>query len=201
MLIFSSRPTPDKNAFPQDGISTLASVILSISTPIASPTTSLWTPEEVSDHIDFDLELLTNAAALLEGLSIDLETAKQELGFALYADEQPILSHLMTFVEDATPPSYWSATGEEQEPAALDKAFSTVKSAVVRAIVEAPNSDLVMNQLFAVGQGKSWIVERLVKWVEESKEGREDLLICAAHMLAALGRKGEFLLAVRGRRR
>ncbi|ORY58020.1 hypothetical protein BCR35DRAFT_209510 [Leucosporidium creatinivorum] len=53
-----------------------------------------------------------------------------------------------------------------------------------------------MNQLFAVGQGKSWIVERLVKWVEESKEGREDLLICAAHMLAALGRKDEHCVSL-----
>lgn len=183
--------TLDKNAFPQDGISILASVILSISHPVASPSASLWTHEEVSDHIDTDLELLTTAATLLEALSIDLETAKQELGFALYTDKQPILGHLMTFVENASSPSYWSAAGEEQEPAALDKAFSTVKSAVVRAIVEAPNSDLVMNQLFAVGQGKSWVVERLVKWVEESKDGREDMLICAAHMLAALGRKGE----------
>lgn len=108
----------------------------------------------------------------------------------------------MTFVEDAFPPSYWSAAGEEHEPAALDKAFSTVKSAVVRAIVEVPNSDLVMNQLFAVGQGKGWVVERLVKWVEESRDGREDMLICAAHMLAALGRKGEFRsqLSTRSRR-
>lgn len=110
------------------------------------------------------------------------------------SDATPLLGDLMTFVKSASPPSYWSLAegAEEHDPAALEKAFSSVKSAVVRAIVEAPNSDVVMHQLFgASGQGKSWVVERLVKWVEETQQGREDMLICAAHMLAALGRKGE----------
>lgn len=72
--------------------------------------------------------------------------------------------------------------------------FSTIKSAVVRSVIEAPNSDFVMDKIFEDGKlevgGKSWIVKKLVGWMEEEKVGREDLLILGSHMLAALGRKG-----------
>ena len=86
----------------------------------------------------------------------------------------------------------WAKFGETEEEGFGAKAFATVKSAVVRAVVEAPNSDAVMDKLFMHGEGKNWVLEKLVEWVGETREGREDLLICAAHMLAALGRKGAY---------
>lgn len=182
----------DKDKFPDDGISSLASIILSVpSSPSSLSTSSLWTPDELSSHIDTDLELLTPAASLLESLSIDLASSKQEIAFALYAPPTTLLSRLFTFVESASAPTYW--VRESDDPAAVEKAFGAIKSAVVRTIVESPNSDVVMEKLFGEQEeegGKNWVVEKLVKWVEEDKEGREDLLICAAHMLAALGRKG-----------
>lgn len=142
--------------------------------------------------------MLTAAASLLEGLSIDLDSAKAEIAFAPFPPSpppltptNPLLSRLFDFVELASPPPYWAQVGEDGTFGA--KGFATVKSAVMRAVVEAPNADAVMNKLFIERgeNGKSWVVEKLVGWVREPKEGREDLLICAAHMLAALGRKGQ----------
>ena len=111
-----------------------------------------------------------------------------------------LLERLLDFIESAKTPSYWLEGSDD--PARIEKAFSAIKASVVRAVVEAPNSDEVMKRLWtetrveneAEGrtESRSWLVERLVKWlhVADVNSGREDLLICAAHMLASLGRKG-----------
>lgn len=190
--------TADKDAFPPSGIVCLSSIILSSQvTPSAQPSPSPWSADETSDFLDTDLEMLTLSASLLEGLSIDLELAKQEIAFVAYAPAAPapgstLLSHLFNFIDSAAPPANWAKFGETEEEGFGAKAFATVKSAVVRAVVEAPNSDAVMDKLFMHGEGKNWVLEKLVEWVGETREGREDLLICAAHMLAALGRKGAY---------
>ncbi|KAL8276235.1 hypothetical protein RQP46_011352 [Phenoliferia psychrophenolica] len=186
----------DKDAFPPSGIVSLSSIIVASQSPPSPTSSSPWTPSEASDHVESDLELLTCSASLLEALSIDLELAKQEIAFASFSSSSPpsspspsstLLSHLLTFIDTASPPPHWP------EDAASAKAFGTVKSGVVRAVVESPNSDVVRDKLFMAGQGtKNWVLEKLVEWVGETKEGREDLLICAAHMLAALGRKDEY---------
>ena len=188
-------PLADKTAFPPNGVATLASVILPVSSN-SSPTTvpSILDPGVASDFAETDLELITTAASLLEGLSIDLDLAKHDIAFAPYppassSSSDTLLGKLFDFVELASPPAYWGGLSEDGG-AFGEKGFATVKSAVMRAVVEAPNSDGVMNRLFS-GEGKSWVVEKLVGWVRKPKEGREDLLICAAHMLAALGRKGK----------
>ncbi|KAK4705703.1 hypothetical protein P7C70_g506, partial [Phenoliferia sp. Uapishka_3] len=180
----------DKNAFPPSGIVSLSSIIISSqSSPSPPSSSSLWTPDATASLLDTDLALLTVSASLLEALSIDLESAKQSLAFSPYSTDSTLLAQLLSFIESATPPKHWERLLEDEDK----KVFGTVKTAVVRAVVEAPNSDEVMDKLFnkSEGEGKNWIVEKLVGWVGETKEGREDLLICAAHMLAALGRKDE----------
>lgn len=188
----------DKSSFPPNGVATLASVILPISSSSAcSSLPATLDLELASDLAETDLDLLTTSASLLETLSVDLDLAKLDLAFARYPSSasasalsptDTLLARLFDFVEHAAPPAYWAGVGESGSGFG-DKEFATVKSAVMRAVVEAPNSDEVMNRLFA-GEGRSWVVEKLVGWVGSPTEGREDLLICAAHMLAALGRKG-----------
>lgn len=119
---------------------------------------------------------------------MDVETVKEELGTGHIDTDRGTLPQLMHFVEKGVPPEHWLSYAED--PTEVQKPFALVKSAVVRAIVEVPNSDTMMNSLFAHGS-KSWLVVRLVDWMEKASEDREDLLICASHMLAALARKGE----------
>ena len=188
----------DKDAFPASALPALASLLLSPH-PATPHAPSPWAEDQVSTLLSTDLDLLTLSASLLEALSIDLDATKEALAFAPYSSpDDSLLARLFAFIESSSPPYHWSASYEDESglkpDAGAAKAFATIKSAVVRAVVECPNSDTVMERLFVGGEGgKSWVVERLVRWVEETKEGREDLLICAAHMLAALGRKGAFL--------
>lgn len=193
----SLTPRADKDAFPSSSLPALASLLLSPH-PTTPHTPSPWSEDQISTLLSTDLDLLTLSASLLESLSVDLSPAKESLAFAPYSSSSSLLAHLFTFIESSSPPYHWSASYEDESGLTPDagaaKAFATIKSAVVRAVVECPNEDSVMNQLFEGEEGeKSWVVERLVRWVEEAKEGREDLMICAAHMLAALGRKGTCL--------
>lgn len=119
------------------------------------------------------------------------------------ASQKPLLERLLDFIESAKTPSYWLEGSDD--PPRIEKAFSAIKASVVRAVVEAPNSDEVMKRLWTEtrveneaegrAESRSWLVERLVKWlhVADVNSGREDLLICAAHMLASLGRKGALI--------
>ncbi|GAA5933038.1 hypothetical protein JCM1841_003223 [Sporobolomyces salmonicolor] len=192
----------NKSDFPPSGILSLSSILLSIFTtsphPHPSALSSHWSFEEASDFLDTDIELLSISAALLEGLSIDLDSIKELLAFSTFnpslsSPDSSLLEHLLAFIRSSAPPQYWQHATDDPDRAA--KAFSTVKAAVIRAVVEAPNSDVVMERLWkdtSVEGGKSWIVEKLVLWLEEAQqEGREDMLICAAHMLAGLGRRDE----------
>ncbi|CEQ41387.1 SPOSA6832_03091, partial [Sporobolomyces salmonicolor] len=185
-----------------ESILSLSSILLSIFTtsphPHPSALSSHWSFEEASDFLDTDIELLSISAALLEGLSIDLDSIKELLAFSTFnpslsSPDSSLLEHLLAFIRSSAPPQYWQHATDDPDRAA--KAFSTVKAAVIRAVVEAPNSDVVMERLWkdtSVEGGKSWIVEKLVLWLEEAQqEGREDMLICAAHMLAGLGRRDE----------
>ncbi|GAA6006995.1 uncharacterized protein JCM10292_003424 [Rhodotorula paludigena] len=193
----------NKDDFPPAGVLALASVIFAVqSAPSPSSLPSRISPEDASDYLDTDVELLTVCSSLLETLALNLDSVKSALAFSTYAPSLPypqstLLHHLLTFIHKAAPPPYWMTA--TSEPERLAKAFSTTKASLVRAVVEAPNSDLVMERLWAETrssddlEGKSWLVEMLVSWVEEAQsEGREDMLICAAHMLAALGRKDEY---------
>lgn len=163
-------------------------------------------PEEAEDWIDTDIELLTISTSLLEGFCLDSDAVKAELAFATYDSETSgapttLLHRLLDFIEHAEPPAYWSTWSDDATRTA--KAFAAIKASIVRAVVETPNLDEVMRRLWTEtrvdeigktdGKGQSWLVERLVQWLRNAKidDGREDLLICAAHMLASLGRKGE----------
>ncbi|KAK4057274.1 hypothetical protein OIO90_001771 [Microbotryomycetes sp. JL221] len=186
-----------------EAVETLASVIVACKDASAVVTAETaydgWDFEDVSQRTETDLELLTNASSMLEAISIDHEEAKLALGLGLFPlqrdtnESTTLLSQLMDFVETTTVPSNWDLAGRIDS--ATDKAFSLIKSATIRAIVEAPNSDLVMNKLFAIGN-KSWLVVRLVGWLEKDQTGREDLLICGSHMLAALARKDEHCVSL-----
>ncbi|KAK4051403.1 hypothetical protein OIV83_002887 [Microbotryomycetes sp. JL201] len=195
MTMLEELTTDDKASLAtSEGVKALASVIVSCQDDSNSLPYSGWNNEDVSDRTSVDLELITNASSLLEAVAIDHEQARQALGLrALSDDGGLILAQLMDFVESSSVPQYWSK--REGDSSGLEKSFSLVKSAVVRAIVEAPNSDVVMNKLFALGH-KSWLVIRLVNWVQEAQQGREDLLICASHMLAALARRDEHCVSL-----
>lgn len=171
-------------------MSILASIILSLRSGSTSRTAIPFKreSEDAAEYVENDISLLTEAAGLLEAVAMDVESVKEELGAGqLSESEGRILPRLMDFVESGEPPEYWLSCVEDSSE--LQKNFALVKSAVVRAIVEVPNSDKMMNSLFAYGH-KSWLVVRLVDWMEKASENREDLLICASHMLAALARKG-----------
>lgn len=191
----------DKGDFPPSGILSLASVVFAVqAAPSPSSLPSRISSDDASDYLDTDVELLTVCSSLFETLALNLDSVKSALAFSTYAPSLPypqstLLHHLLTCVHTAAPPPYW--TTATSEPERLAKAFSTTKASLVRAVVEAPNSDLVMERLWTETRssdgrvGRSWLIEMLVRWVEEAQgEGREDMLICAAHMLAALGRKG-----------
>ncbi|GAA5971141.1 hypothetical protein JCM11641_004159 [Rhodosporidiobolus odoratus] len=187
-----------KASFPSSGILSLSSAVLAVYASPAAPAKNIhFTGEDASDFLDTDIELLSVSAALLEGVTIDLDSSKSILAFSTYNStlsypSSSLLEHLLTFIHSASPPSYWSTASDD--PERTTKAFSTIKAAVVRAVVEAPNSDEVMERLWKetrTEEGeKSWLVQKMVLWLEEAQgAGREDMLICAAHLLAGLGRK------------
>ncbi|GAA5826453.1 hypothetical protein JCM11251_002378 [Rhodosporidiobolus azoricus] len=215
-----------KAHFPFSGLLSLSSPILSIhrrssSSPHPSQPAH-FAGEDASDYLDTDIEILSICAALLEGVVIDLEEAKEALAFSSLAFPSPsastaspppssssLLQALFTFIKSASPPPYWSHPDCTDDPSRTEKAFSTVKAAVVRAVVEAPNSDRVMDRVWAETQeegkrGKSWMVEEMVEWLREAAaerdgettEKREDMVICAAHVLAALGRKDQYTISL-----
>jgi hypothetical protein len=189
----------DKDAFnaaiPSSAIPLLSSLILSSQTPPPSPSSS-WTSSEATSLLETDLDLLTSSASLVESLALALDTAKESIAFDLLpSSNSTVLSSLFDFIESSHPPSHWSQAWKDEDGVVVDalKVFTGIKASVVRAVVEAPNSDVVMERLFASeGKERNPILERLARWVREPKEGREDLLICAAHMLAAFGRKGAY---------
>ncbi|CDR42013.1 RHTO0S06e08768g1_1 [Rhodotorula toruloides] len=198
----------DKSDFPVDlGVPALASVILASASSPSTPSSVLVPSDDAADYLDTDIELLTISASLLEGVVQNSDAAKSAIAFSTFDPSLPypqrtLLHHLIDFIKTARPPPYWSSVSDD--PARTEKAFSTIKAAVVRAVVEAPNSDEVMERLWedtkngkdAATGGKSWLVEELVRWLEEAEEGREDMLVCASHMLAGLGRRDEHTLSL-----
>ncbi|KPV77656.1 uncharacterized protein RHOBADRAFT_51482 [Rhodotorula graminis WP1] len=200
-----------KTDFPPSGVLSLASIVLAVSSPSASSTLpSHVSTDDATDYLDTDIELLTIASSLLESLAQDLPSAASALAFSTSSPSLPypdrtLLHQLLTFIARASAPAHWALAASD-DPARADKAFAAVKAAVVRAVVEAPNNDEVMERLWSEtrsgtgqgeGQGRSWLVEMLVRWLEEAQgEGREDMLIAAAHVLAGLGRKDEHTLSL-----
>ena len=63
----------------------LASIILTPPPLVNSTVPSPWSDdEEATELLESDLHFLTTASSLLEALSIELESAKQEIAFATY---------------------------------------------------------------------------------------------------------------------
>ncbi|BGP32744.1 hypothetical protein JCM10296v2_004528 [Rhodotorula toruloides] len=198
----------DKADFPIDfGVPALASVILASASSPSSPSVAHISSDDAADYLDSDIEILTISASLLEGIVQDSDVAKSAIAFSTFDPSLPypqhtLFHHLLDFIETARPPPYWSPVSDD--PARTEKAFSTIKAAVVRAVVEAPNSNEVMERLWeetrSVGDNttgeKSWLVEELVRWLEEAEEGREDMLVCASHTLAGLGRRDNHTLSL-----
>jgi len=208
----------DNKQFPsQEGIPILASILLSVPISRSSTSSSSTTPlpslselaistsndasdEEDDSHLDTCIELLSISAALLEGLALDHEIHKQTISLSSYDSTSPspsLLYRLLEFVEFASPPSEW--TRNEEEKKRLAKTFEVVKAATVRAVVEGMNDDKVMHELWKLGgeaKGGNWLIEKLVGWLDEESKGwkREDLMVCASHMLAGLGRSGNVAL-------
>lgn len=167
----------DKTFFPPASVGPLVGLVLSLSVASSAEMLSRvqWTEDETADLIDADVEIVTAAATLIEGLALKLDTVKESLA------AQCLVPPLLDFVEFAMPPPHRSEADDI-------KAFSAIKASVVRALVEVPNSEVVMAELFSASKEDS-IVPRLVSWLE-APATRQDLIICATHMLAALGRTG-----------
>lgn len=188
-------PQSDKTTFPAAGIAALLSIVFALD-EIRAIDSLPCTAEEAAAHIEFDLDVAVQSGELIESLALELESVKEYLGLESYTAEgtTPILFHLLDFVEKSSlPRSYTNLSGD---PLSAIKMFSKLKSAVVRAVVEVPNSDVVMNMMFNPGDDfrgsrMSMIISRAVWWIKDPVVGREDLLICATHLLAALGRKGK----------
>ncbi|BGP25265.1 hypothetical protein JCM10295v2_004188 [Rhodotorula toruloides] len=191
----------NKTNFPIDfGIPALASVVLSAASFPSSPSLVYVSSDDAADYLDTDIELLTISASLLDGIVQDSDAAKSAIAFSTFDPSLPyprctLLHPFLKFIKTARPPSYWTTVSDD--PARTEKAFSTIKASIVRAVVEAPNSDEVMERLWketcgedgAETSGKNWLIEELVRWLEEAEDGREDMLICSSHMLAGLGRR------------
>ncbi|KDE06742.1 hypothetical protein MVLG_02938 [Microbotryum lychnidis-dioicae p1A1 Lamole] len=188
MSILEDVLADDKNSFPPEATAALFSIVNSLPpTDSKVPPYYIWEAEESSDFVDSDIELLTHVAALLEAISIDLVAVKKQLAFADYVPEQPLLPLTFDFIESARLPDAW-LTIAGTERVNVEKAFAMVKAAVVRAVVEAPNDDEVMLDFMR----QEWLVKRLIGWLDLGQTGeRDDLLVCASHMLAAIGRKDE----------
>ncbi|GAA5936520.1 uncharacterized protein JCM15063_001909 [Sporobolomyces koalae] len=210
MNILEDVLSEDNSQFPaQDGIPILASILLSLP---ESRTTSISSSEQLSrlsvttesdeeeedSELDTSIEMLSVAASLLEGLALDHPIPKQTIALATYQSDAPspsssLLYQLLDFVELAEPPHTWP-TRDGSERQRLQKTIETVKAATIRAIVECTNDDLVMQEVWKWttgtedGQPKNWLIEKLVKWLSDGKNDREDLTVCASHMLAGLGR-------------
>ncbi|SCV69780.1 BQ2448_1174 [Microbotryum intermedium] len=197
MSILEDALADDKNSFPPESTAALFSIVNSLP-PIDSkvPPYYIWEAEESSDFVDSDIELLTLAAALLEATSIDLVSVKKQLAFSDYLPEQRLLPLTFNFIESARLPDAWLTIAGAERPNA-EKAFAMIKAAVVRAVVEAPNDDEVMLEFMR----QEWLVKRLIGWLEMGQTvERDDLLVCASHMLAAIGRKGAYVpQIIRGR--
>ncbi|GAA5873186.1 hypothetical protein JCM16303_006965 [Sporobolomyces ruberrimus] len=164
--------------------------------------------DDDDSHLDTCIELLSISAALLEGLTLDHSIHKQTISLSSYPTtddhDSSLLHRLLDFVEFAAPPKEWTKTREEEKR--LAKTFEVVKAATVRAVVEGMNDDRVMHELWKIGRDetrgevkKNRLVEKLVGWLKretERPEGvnkREDLTVCASHMLAGLGRSDQYV--------
>ncbi|KAI5474404.1 hypothetical protein MNV49_003372 [Pseudohyphozyma bogoriensis] len=181
----------DKSSFPA------ASLPAFISPLLTRPSAPSTTPSPLTSS---DVDLLTSLASLFEALSLASPSIKHAIAFSLYrpfeqlsVSDDTVLGQLFSFIEFASTPTAWK-TSEEVEG---EKVFGLIKSCVVRGVVDAPNDDEVMKKIMGdedgIAIGKSWVVEQLVEWVRKygGEEGREDLLVAATHMLAALGRSDE----------
>ncbi|GAA5975022.1 hypothetical protein JCM5350_004548 [Sporobolomyces pararoseus] len=157
--------------------------------------------EDEDSYLDTSIELLSISAALLEGLTLDHDIHKQTISLYSYDSSSPspsLLYRLLEFTEFASPPTEW--TKNEGEKERLGKTFEVVKAATIRAVVEGMNDDRVMHELWKLegsrnGKGGNWLVETLVAWLEHASKGgkREDLMVCASHMLAGLGRSDQYV--------
>lgn len=81
-----------------------------------------------------------------------------------------------------------------------------LKSNLIKIIVDLPNEDSLLPLLIAKAptteedgsEADNVVILRMVNWISFSaKKGRADLIICAAHYLAALARTGEHFLSLR----
>ncbi|GAA6051123.1 hypothetical protein JCM3770_004726 [Rhodotorula araucariae] len=192
-----------KSDFPSSGVLPLVSVVLSASSAAPASLPPQLSAEDATDSLDNDIELLTISSSLLESLAQDLPAVSSALAFSIYAPALPhpqctTLYHLLSFIAHAATPPHWARAAVD-DPARADKAFAAVKAAVVRAVVEVPNHDAVMERLWSETEGpegRSWLVEMLGGWLEQAEMGREDMTIAAAHLLAGLGRKDKHTLAL-----
>lgn len=106
------------------------------------------------------------------------------------------LDELLTFVENADYPPYWSE--DIAEKPTREKAFDVCKAAVIKAIVEVAGEDKNGDVLFPGSDTEKpggEFVDRMIKWIRDytssdNANNREDLVVCATLSLGNVVRKG-----------
>ena len=83
--------------------------------------------------------------------------------------------------------------------------ITVIKSNLIKIIVDLPNEDSLLPLLLSSSASpvsdeskvENGVIVRMVDWIRHSaRKGRADLVICAAHYLAALARNGQSFLLI-----
>lgn len=160
-------------------------------------------------YITTDLEIMDEAAELLESLSLDVE----EVRVALVQDAititsankrtekhtQGYLTLLLNFVEHGSYPPYWSDELEAKVISSWQKRLDLCKSAIVKTVVEAIAEEKNHEVLWKHPGDEGSIISRLIRWLRiypslSPSEARDDLVICSTISLANLVRNGAIAL-------
>ena len=142
-------------------------------------------------------EFVQQFSVILQEAALKSPALKRE-----FVDRHGLPGRALDFLEE------YEAEKEEDE---ADVAM--IKSILIKIIVDLPNEDSLLPLLlpstsstrlhnasgsqliYTPGEkDENVVVERMVSWLSSPKEGRADLIICAAHYLAALARNGEFFI-------
>ncbi|KZT11398.1 uncharacterized protein LAESUDRAFT_734264 [Laetiporus sulphureus 93-53] len=149
--------------------------------------------------VQADYDLLEEVCGVLESLCLDVEDVRLSLARGLTFPAEhggvPCLATMLTFVDKADYPPYWSSE-PSAERAAMEKKFAICKAAIVKAVVETAgedkNADILWDDSDPAKPGGEFI-NTMVQWIRAHKDpketNRDDLIICATLSLGNLARR------------
>jgi hypothetical protein len=163
-----------------------------------------WQPDDVSDLMESDMDIIQIVTELIEACAIDSKPFR--LSSLETRTDTPrkgtILDFLMKYLDYASPPPAWSVEREEgmdqdlppkpsDEESAVDiqRVFERSKSAIAKAIVIIAGEDENMGHLFEAKE--NWFMVTLKDWMSRDAKERDDLVSTAMLAMGNLARKGE----------